>query len=241
VAIVSEGLAKTYWPNEDAIGKRLSIDDKQWRSVVGIVRDVRHDGLDRPARPTIYIPVAQYPRRLLTLLVRTDSNPESFISSTRRAVMDVDQNQPLFGIQTMEQALRESVSLKRFLMILVATFAAVAVLLGTVGVYGVLAYFVGQRRQEIGIRLALGASRSGVVWLVVRQGALLALVGVGIGMLGSFALSGALSGLLFDVSQTDVWTFSVVPALLFLVVLAASFLPARTAASVEPMIALRNE
>ena len=241
VAIVSESLAKAYWPGEDAIGKRLSIDDQRWRSVVGIVQDVRHDGLERPARPTIYIPFAQYPRPLLTLLVRTDSNPGSFISAMRRAVMDVDKNQPLFGIQTMDQTLSESLSLRRFLMILVAIFAAVALLLGTVGVYGVLAYFVGQRRQEIGIRIALGASRSGVVWLIVRQGVLLALGGVSIGMLGSFALSRTVSGLLFGVSATDPWTFSVVPALLFLVVLIASSLPARAAASVEPMMALRNE
>jgi predicted permease len=241
VSIVSESLAKTYWPGEDAIGKRVSIDDKQWRSVVGIVQDVRHDGLERPARPTVYIPVAQYPRALLTLLVRTDSNPESFITSMRRAVMDVDRNQPLFGIQTMEQTLSESVSLRRFLMILIVTFAGVAVVLGTGGVYGVLAYFVGERRQEIGIRMALGASRSGVVRLIVRQGARLALAGIVIGIAGALALSGALSGMLFGVSPTDLWTFSVIPALLFFVVLAASFLPARTAASVEPMIALRNQ
>ena len=155
--------------------------------------------------------------------------------------MDVDKNQPLFGIQTMEQRLSESVSLERFLMILVSVFAGVAVVLGTVGIYGVLAYFVRQRRQEIGTRIALGATRSQVVRLIVKQAALLALAGVGIGVLGSLALSRTLSGMLFGVSATDLWTFSVVPALLFLVVLAASFLPARMAASVEPMIALRNE
>jgi predicted permease len=241
VAIVSEGLANTYWPGEDPVGKRLRIDDQQWRSIVGIVPDVRHDGLERPSRPTIYIPLAQYPRDQLTLLVRTDSDPASFVGATRRAVMDVDKNQPLFGIQTMEQTLSESVSLERFLMILVGVFAGMAVVLGTVGIYGVLAYFVRQRRQEIGTRIALGANRSQVVWLIVKQAALLALAGVGIGVLGSLALSRTLSGMLFGVSATDLWTFSVVPALLFLVVLAASFLPARMAASVEPIIALRNE
>ena len=241
VAIVSEGLASTYWPGEDAIGKRLLLDDQQWRSVVGIVPDARHDGLERPARPTIYIPLAQYVRDQLTLLVRTDSDPASFIGATRRAVMDVNRNQPLFAIQTMEQTLSESVSLDRFLMILVSIFAGVAVVLATVGIYGVLAYFVSQRRQEIGTRIALGASRLQVVWLVVKQAALLALAGVGLGILGSLALSKTLSGMVFGVTTTDVWTFSVVPALLFLVVLVASFLPARRAASVEPMIALRNE
>ncbi len=169
VAIVSEGLASTYWPGEDAIGKRLRLDDQQWRSVVGIVPDARHDGLERPARPTIYIPLAQYVRDQLTLLVRTDSDPASFIGATRGAVMDVNRNQPLFAIQTMEQTLSESVSLDRFLMILVSIFAGVAVVLATVGIYGVLAYFVSQRRQEIGTRMALGASRLQVVWLVVKQ------------------------------------------------------------------------
>jgi len=126
-------------------------------------------------------------------------------------------------------------------MILVSLFAGVAVVLGTVGVYGVLAYFVSQRRQEIGIRIALGANRSQVVWLIVKQAARLALAGVAIGVLGSLALSRTLSGMLFGVTATDPWTFSAVPALLFLAVLAASFLPARIAASVEPMIAMRNE
>ena len=241
VAIVSEGLAKIYWPGEDPIGKRVSIDDRQWRSVVGVVPDVRHDGLERPARPTIYIPLAQYPRDQLTLLVRTDSDPASFIAAARRAVMDVDKNQPLFAIQTMEQTLSESVSLERFLMILVGVFAGVAVVLATVGIYGVLAYFVRQRRQEIGTRVALGAHRSQVVWLVVKQAALLGLAGIAIGVLGSLALSRTLSGMLFGVSATDLWTFSVVPVALFLLVLVAAFVPARIAASVEPMIALRND
>jgi putative ABC transport system permease protein len=133
------------------------------------------------------------------------------------------------------------VSLERFLMILIGVFAGVAVVLGTAGIYGVLAYFVRQRRQEIGTRVALGAHRSQVVWLVVRQAALLGLAGIAMGVLGSLALSRTLSGLLFGVSAIDPWTFSVVPVALFLVVLLAAFVPARIAAKVEPMIALRNE
>ena len=237
VAIVSEGLADTYWPGEDAIGKRLSIDDQQWRSVVGIVADVRHDGRDRPARPAIYIPLAQYPREQLTLLVRTHSDPASFTGATRRALMEVDKNQPLFAIQTMEQRLGESVSLERFLMILVSVFAGVAVVLGTVGVYGVLAYFVSHRRQEIGIRIALGANRSQVVWLIVKQAARLALAGVAIGVLGSLALSRTLSGMLFGVTTTDLWTFSAVPV--FLAVQAHSSL--LHGCERRSTIAMRNE
>jgi putative ABC transport system permease protein len=241
VAIVSENLARTYWPGEDAIGKRLSIDDRQWRTIVGIVRDVRHDGMERPARPTIYIPFAQYPRSMLTLLVRSDANPAALVGTLRSAVMDVDKNQPLFGIQTMEQILGESVSLRRFLMILVGIFAAVAVLLGTVGVYGVLAYLVSQRKHEIGVRMALGANRFQVVTLIMQQGTLLAVAGVGLGVVGSLALSRALSGMLFGVSATDPWTFVVVPAVLFFVMLLASSVPALAAASVEPMSVVRGE
>jgi putative ABC transport system permease protein len=241
VAVVSESLANTYWPGEDAIGKRLMIDDRQWRSVVGIVHDIRHDGLDRPPRPTIYIPLAQYSRPALTLLVRTDSNPAQFIGPTREAVAEVEKNQPLFGIQTMEQTLSKSVSMKRFLLMLIGIFAAIAIVLGTVGVYGLLAYFVSHRSREIGIRIALGAKRSEVVWHIVKHAAVLGLTGVGIGVLGALALSRTLSGMLFGVSPTDVWTFTVAPVLLFLIVLLASFLPGRAAARVDPMTALRGE
>ncbi|MBI4503050.1 MAG: ABC transporter permease [Gemmatimonadetes bacterium] len=241
VAIVSESLAKRYWPGQDPIGQRVSIDDQQWRSVVAVVGDVHHDGLDQPIRPTIYIPITQYPRPSLALLVRTDVDPALVIDAVRRAVTEVDRNQPLFGIQTMEQALNDSVSLRRFLMILVGLFAGVALVLGTVGVYGVLAYFVSLRRREIGIRIALGANRLSVTQLVLKQGMLVGGIGIGIGVLGALALSRVLSGVLFGVSTTDVWTFSIVPALLFVIVLMAALLPARRAANVAPMTALRSD
>ena len=241
VAVVSENLAAAEWPGEDAIGKRLSITDGQWRTVVGVVRDVRHEGPDRPVGPTIYIPQTQFSRPGLVLLVRTDSNPMSYVSQIQRAVAAVGQGQPLFRVQTMERALGESMSLRRFLMVLVVVFAILAALLGALGVYGVLAWFVRQRRQEIGVRLALGASRADVVWLVVRQGALVALAGIVPGLVGALALSSVLEGLLFGVQATDPWTFVLVPLLLMAVVLAASFLPACAAARVDPMISLRAE
>jgi putative ABC transport system permease protein len=241
VAIVSKGLADAYWPGGDAIGKRIGIDDRQWRRVVGVVQDVRHDGLEQPARPTIYIPFAQYPRSSITLLIRSDSDLSSLTGPIRHAVKDVDRNQPLFGVQSMEQTLNASVSLRRFLMILIGIFAGIAVVLGTVGVYGVLAYFVGQRRQELAIRIALGATGSEVTWLIVRQGMLLASAGVGLGLVGSLALSRVLTGLLFGVSPIDPWTYAIAPTLLFLVVLAASSFPAAAAARFEPVAALRGE
>ena len=153
----------------------MAITDRTWRRIVGIVQDVRNDGLEAPARPTIYIPFGQFPRASISLIVRMDGNSSSAMSGLRDAVRDVAPTQPLFGIQTMEQVLGESLSLRRFLMLLVGIFAGIAVLLGLVGVYGVLAYLVGQRRQEIAIRAALGARRSEIVWLVARRGLVLAL------------------------------------------------------------------
>jgi len=241
VAIVSKGLADAYWPGGDAIGRRIGIDDQQWRRVVGVVQDVKHDGLEQPVRPTIYIPFAQYPRSSMTLLVRSDSDLSSLIGPIRHAVRDVDRNQPLFGVRSMEQTLNASVSLRQFLMILIGIFASIAVVLGIGGVYGVLAYFVGQRRQELAIRVALGATRSEVIWLIVRQGMLLASAGVGLGLVGSLALSRVLTGLLFGVSPIDPWTYAIAPTLLFLVVLAASSFPAAAAARFEPVAALRGE
>ena len=241
VAIVSEGLADKYWPVESGIGKRLQIDDRQWRRIVGVVQEVRHDGFDQPVRPTIYIPFAQYPRSTMTLLIRSDADPLSVVAPIREAVRSVDRNQPLFGIQTMEQTLSASLSTRRFLMILSVIFAGVALVLGTVGVYGVLAYLVGQRRREIAIRAALGATRSEVIRLVLKHGVLLASIGVGVGLLGSVALSRVVSGLLFGVSPTDPWTFAAVPTLLFGVVLTASYVSARGAARVNPSTVLRGE
>jgi len=241
VAIVSKGLADAYWPGEEVIGKRIQIDDRQWRRIVGVADDVRHDGFDQPVRPTIYIPFAQYPRSTMTLLIRSNSDPLSIVSSIRESVRSVDRNQPLFGIQTMEQTLSASLSTRRFLVILAVIFAGVAVVLGTVGVYGVLSYLVGQRRQELAIRAALGAKSSEVIRLVVRHGVVLASIGVGFGLLGSVALSRVVSGLLFGVNPTDPWTFASVPILLIGIVSTASYVSARGAARVDAASVLRGE
>ena len=241
VAIVSQGLADAYWPGQNAMGKRLQIDDRLWRTIVGIVEDVRHDGLDRPPRPTIYIPFAQYPRPMMALLVRSDGDPLSLIAPLRQAVLSVDRKQPLFGVQTMEQTLAASLSTRRFLMVLTAIFAIIAAALGTIGIYGVLAYFVGQRRQELAVRAALGASGSHVVWLVLKEGAFVAIPGVGLGLLASAALSGVVSGLLFGVSPVDPVTFATMPLLLIGFVVAAAYLPARRVARLDPVTALRGE
>lgn len=241
VAIVSKGLADRYWPTDDALGKRVAITDGTWRRIVGIVRDVRNDGLEAPAKPTIYIPFGQYPRASISLIVRSDTNSPTVMAGLRDAVRDVDGTQPLFGMQTMEQVLGESLSLRRFLMLLIGIFAGIALMLGLVGVYGVIAYVVGQRRQELAIRVALGATQSEIVWLVARRGLLLASVGVALGLAASVALSRVLVGTLFGISPLDPLTYVVAPALLFVVVAAASSLPVLRATRVPVFAALRGE
>jgi predicted permease len=241
VAIVSKGFADRYWPSGEALGKRVAITDGTWRRIVGIVRDVRNDGLEASAKPTIYIPFGQFPRASISLVVRIEGNSTATMTALRDAVRDVAPTQPLFAVQTMEQVLGESLSLRRFLMVLVGIFAGIAVLLGLVGVYGVLAYLVGQRKQEIAVRLALGASRSEIVRLVASRGVVLGSVGVTLGLAASVGLSRVLEGTLFGVSALDRQTYVLAPALLLAVVVAASSLPAWRATRVPAITALRGE
>ena len=222
VAIVSKRLVDTYWPAEGALGKRIAITDGTWRRIVGIVNDVRNDGLEAPAKPTIYIPFGQFPRASSSLIVRVDGNSASVIAALRDAVREVAPTQPLFGMQTMEQVLGESLSLRRFLMLLIGMFAGIALLLGIVGVYGVLAYLVGQQRQEIAVRVALGARRSEIVGLVARRGMVLGIAGIALGLAGSVALSRVLEGTLFRVSPLDPLTYVLATVLLLSIVAAAS-------------------
>jgi predicted permease len=241
VAIVSKGFADRYWPKSEPLGKRVAITDGIWRRIVGIVQDVRNDGLEASAKPTIYIPFGQFPRASISLVVRIQGNSSATITALRDAVRDVAPTQPLFGVQTMEHVLGESLSRRRFLMVLIGMFAGIAVLLGLVGVYGVLAYLVGQRRQEIAVRVALGATRSEIVRLVAWRGGVLGSVGVTLGLAASVAFSRVLEGTLFGVSALDPLTYVLAPALLLTVVVAASSLPAWHATRVPAIAALRGE
>jgi putative ABC transport system permease protein len=241
VAIVSQGLADRYWPAGQALGKRVAVTDRSWRRIVGIVNDVRNDGLEASARPTIYIPFSQFSRASSTVVVRTDRNAMAVMTTVRMAVRDVSPTQPLYRIQTMEEVLGDAVALRRFLMVLVGIFAAVAVTLGLVGVYGVLAYLIGQRRPEIAIRMALGAAQREIVWLVARRGVVLAGAGVTVGLMASVALSRVLEGLLFGVDPVDVLTYFLASALLLLVVVAVSSLPAWRATRIPATEALRAD
>jgi putative ABC transport system permease protein len=243
VAILSESFAKSFMDGEDPVGKRISFggDAPQWLSVVGVVSDIKHFGLDTPARPVVYTPYMQVASPQMSLVVRAQADPASFAASARRAIHAVDKDQAVSDVRTMEQWLSDSVSSRRFSMLLLALFAAVALVLAAVGIYGVMSYSVTQRKHEIGIRMALGAGARDVLRLVVGQGIMIALAGVVTGLAASFALTRLMGSLLYGVSATDPLTFAVIPLFLLGVALGACFVPARRAAKVDPMIALRYE
>ncbi|HEX7317680.1 MAG TPA: ABC transporter permease [Pyrinomonadaceae bacterium] len=244
VVIISEAMARHFWPGEDPVGKRLtaSFHEKQGpREIVGVVGDVKSRGLDDEAASTMYLPFRQAPRPWITFVARTASDPEGFIQPLSKAVYAVDSEQALSSVRTMEQVLTESLSGRRFYMTLLMTFAGLALALAAVGVYGVMNYSVMLRRRELGIRIALGARGLDVLRLVLGQGLALTLIGVGVGMAGAYALTRLMASLLYGVTATDFLTYGSVSGVIILVGLLASFLPARRATKVDPMIALRSE
>jgi predicted permease len=242
VVLISEAMARRFWPGQDAVGKRLSLTFQPGpREVVGVVADVKLRGvaLLEPISG-IYVPEAQWSRYTLTLVVRTAVEPRSLASAVTAAVQAIDPEQPVTGIETMEQHAGDALAHARFAMLLLAAFAALALLLSAVGIYSVLAYAVRRRTREIGIRMALGAQRVDVIRLVVGQGMRPALLGLAIGLAGSLAFGRALSSLVFGVSPTDPGIFASVAALLAGVALLACALPARRATRVEPTEALQE-
>ena len=244
VVIISEAMARRFWPGQDPVGQRMtaSFHEKQGlREVVGVVGDVKSNGLDDEAAATMYLPFRQAPRPWITFVVRTAADPQGLVQPASKAVYGVDSEQALRSVRTMEQVLSESLSGRRFNMTLLMTFAGVALVLAAVGVYGVMNYSVMLRRRELGIRIALGARALDVLRLVLGQGLVLTLIGVGVGMAGAYALTRLMASLLYGVTATDFMTFGSVSGLIVLVGLLASFLPARRATKVDPMIALRSE
>jgi putative ABC transport system permease protein len=242
VALINESMAKEYWPNDDPIGKHVAIGENDRLTIVGIVGNVKEHSLDRAAAPEMYRPYYQTPWIVsLTVMVRAKYDPAALASSLRAVVWSVDKDVPVSDVEHLTNVVSKSIAGPRSTTLLIMAFAAIAMLLGVVGVYGVIAYSVSQRTHEIGIRMSLGAQRGDVLRLVMREGLGLTLAGVAAGLLGSFAVTRLLSTLLFGVSTTDTEVFVSVALLLTFVALFAGYVPARRAMKVEPMVALRTE
>ena len=243
VAIISQTLAQRYFPNGDAIGKRINVQTgpEAYREIVGIVRDVKQNGLMKETRPHTYEPFAQAPDQFMTLIVRSTTAPMSLVPAIRGKVLALDGELPLQRVTTLDRVISNSIRQQRFTSIVLSVFAGVALLLAAAGLYGVISYSVAQRTHELGIRVALGAQVKDVMRLVLRQGMTFVIAGEAAGILGAFALTRLLSGLLFGVTPTDAATFIAVTAGLTFVALLACYIPARRATKVDPLIALRYE
>jgi putative ABC transport system permease protein len=242
VAIVDPDFAALFWPGEDPIGRHIKAESKEWRTIVGVVGHVRHYALNVKGREQVYFPQAQAQfTRSMFLAVRTAGDPASLTNAIRQEVMRLDPEQPIYAVKTMDELLDASVAQPRLNLVLLGLFAGLALVLAAVGIYGVLAYSVTQRTREIGIRLALGALPNDALLLVVRQGLALALTGIALGLAGALVLTRFISTLLFGVTPTDPLTYAAVSALLLIVALAASYIPAVRATRVDPMVALRYE
>jgi putative ABC transport system permease protein len=243
VIVVNQTLARRFWPGSSAIGGRIAIDQIPGRAaeIVGVVGDVKPDRMDSEDWPTIYSPYAQAPAFAMTLAVRTTGPPLGLASAVIREVHQLDPDQPVADVRTLEDVVNLAMSGARFNTVLLVTFAGVAFLLAAVGIYGVISYDVSQRTREIGIRMALGAQPADVRRLILGQGARLAVYGIGAGLLGALVVTRWMGTMLFGVKPTDPWTFIAISILLAVVALAASYLPSRRAMSLEPVGALRHE
>lgn len=241
MVLISEALAQRVFANEDPLGKSLLLGLSQPTpcEIIGIVGDIRHRTLESAPAATMYLPTLS--TGWMNVAIRVAGDPLNLAAAVRREVLALDKDQPIAAVRTMEQVLNESVATQRYRTWLLGLFAAVALVLAAVGIYGVISYTVAQRTHEIGIRLALGAQSRDVQRLVIGQGIKLVLIGVGAGLLGAAGLTRLLTGLLFEVKAIDPLTFAGVAVVLTLVALLACYLPARRATRVDPMLALRYE
>jgi putative ABC transport system permease protein len=253
VVMINKTMAHRYWPNEDPIGRRLKpqfptakvpwrpASRNTWLTVVGVVGDVKEDALNDETKPEIYLPYLQNPSSLMNLLVRSTYDPSRLAPALRKQVSAVDKDQPVYNINTMENVFSQALTEPTLIASLLATFAGVALILATVGIYSVVSYSVAQRTHEIGIRMAVGAQHRHVLSMVLGQGLKLVLVGVAVGVTTALGITRVLSNLLFGVTATDPAIFFAVPLVLIVVAVFASYFPARKAVQVDPILALRNE
>jgi predicted permease len=253
VVIVSDAMVKRFWPNEEPVGKRIKVgggsaSDLPWLSVVGVVKGVKQYGVNLESEMQIYVPFNQLPMPIVGpvagngfLVIRSSSANQSLSSAVRSEIRQLDNDLPVYNVKSMDQLIAESISWQRFAMLLLVIFAAVALVLTVIGIYGVVNYSVTQRTHEIGVRIALGARHGDVIRLVVEQGLRLAVAGVALGVIAALILTRILSSLLYGVSATDPLTYAGTAILLIAVAMVASYIPARKASRLDPMIALRYE
>jgi putative ABC transport system permease protein len=244
VMAINQTMARKYWPNENPVGQRVTM--KDWGppltgEIVGVVGDVKTNGLDVAVGPMIYWPYFQFPQLFNTIVVRSEGDPLRLVPALKGAIWAIDKNQPISKTETLDQTLAESLARRRLYMILLGVFSCAALVLAALGIYGMVSYSVSQRTHEMGIRLAIGAERRDVLWLVLGEGARVALLGIAVGIASGLALTRLMSNLLFGVSATDPLTFAGVAMLLALAALAGSYIPARRALRGNPMVALRHE
>jgi predicted permease len=245
VAVINETMAHRYWANENPLGRRLTVGlpraDNPWVTIVGIAKDLPHRAIDSLAEPDWYLSRPLGPQRNQILFVRSAGNPAQLATPIRNIVAAIDRNQPVANIKTMNDVVADTVAPRKFNMLLFALFALIAMVLAALGIYGVMAYSVAERTHEVGIRLALGAQQSDLLGLIIKNGLMLTLIGVAIGLAIAFALTRLMTTLLFGVTPTDAITFASVSGFLILVALIACYIPARRATKVDPLVALRYE
>jgi len=244
VTIINAALAKRYWPNEDAIGKRINIGasvmKEKWATIIGIVGNVRHRGLDYDPLPEYYMPITQTPNSQAVLVVRSSQDPGRLISAIRSALREVDPAQPIAHVRTLEQVVGDSVAPRRLSIWLLGLFAALALALASIGIYGVMSFLVVQRTHELGVRMALGAQRHDILRLVVGHAAKLILTGTLIGLAFAFATTHLLAAMLYHVSPRDLSTFAFVTVVLGAIALVASYIPTSRVIRTDPMLALTH-
>ena len=245
VALIDDTLAHRYWPGEDPTGKQIKAgalnSQAPWVTVVGVVATIKSDGFDAPAAPHVYFPLFQNPGVTAAIYLRTSADPGTLGDTIRHEVQSVDPGIPVFAVRTLDEVVAKSLADRRFALVILAVFAGVALLLASIGIYGVMAYTFSQRTHEIGVRVALGAQRSDILRMALGEGMLLVAIGLGAGLIGATIVTRFLRSMLFSVTPTDPATFGAIAALLAAVALFACFIPARRATRVDPLVALRED